>query len=54
MNSSIIDLSPKILKLVTFLFIFLIIGNILMDLIYKKDIDTGNIFWMIILLFFIN
>ncbi|MBO0474094.1 hypothetical protein IGL98_000009 [Enterococcus sp. DIV0840] len=54
MNSSIIDLSPKILKLVTFLFIFLIAGNILMDLIYKKDIDTGKIFWMIILLFFIN
>lgn len=53
-SNKIIDLTPKIRKFLNFLFLFLIIANIIMDLYFVGKIDYGNIVWMTITMFFIN
>jgi len=54
MNEAIVDLSPKIIKIVSRLFIVLITANILLDFIFNKKIDSGTIFWVLIALFFMK
>ncbi|AMB93589.1 hypothetical protein CYJ28_07200 [Aerococcus sanguinicola] len=49
-----IDISSKILTCLNFLFVILIIANILMDLYFGDRIDYGNIIWLGIALILIN
>lgn len=53
-SNKIVDLTQKIGKFLNFLFLFLIIANIIMDLYFVGKIDYGNIVWMIIVMLFIN
>ena len=53
-SNKIVDLTQKIRKFLNFLFLFLIIANIIMDLYFVGKIDYGNIVWMIIVMLFIN
>lgn len=54
LQAKIKDLTQKIRKFLNFLFLFLIIANIIMDLYFVGKIDYGNIVWMIIVMLFIN
>lgn len=51
-SNKIIDLTPKIRKFLNFLFLFLIIANIIMDLYFVGKIDYKNVVWMTITIFF--
>ncbi|MFW3362907.1 hypothetical protein ACN2A0_09775 [Aerococcus viridans] len=53
-DSNIINLTPIVGKVLTFIFIILIIFDIVMDLHFIGKIDYGNIIWKIVALFFIN
>lgn len=52
MNKKIIDLSPTILKIISYLSIILIIFNIVLDLTYTGEIK--NITFLILLFIFVN
>lgn len=51
-NKRVIDLSPKILRVVSVTSIILIICNIAMDIIFTESIDYSNITSLIILYIF--
>ncbi|MGH2110934.1 hypothetical protein [Aerococcus urinaeequi] len=53
-DSNIINLTPIVGKVLIFIFIILIIFDIVMDLHFIGKIDYGNIIWKIVALFFIN
>ncbi|WP_270371659.1 hypothetical protein [Aerococcus urinaeequi] len=52
-DSNIINLTPIVGKVLIFIFIILIIFDIVMDLHFIGKIDYGNIIWKIVALFFI-
>ncbi len=51
-DKKVIDLSPKILKMVSILSILLIIYNIVIDFIFTKSINHSNIIPLILLYVF--
>ncbi len=51
-SKKVIDLSPKILTVVSIISIVLIVCNIAMDIIFVKSIDYGDIIPLIILYIF--
>lgn len=53
-DSNIINLTPIVGKVLIFIFIILIIFDIVMDLHFIGKIDYGNIIWKIVAFFFIN
>jgi len=53
-SNKFVDLTQKIGKFLNFIFLFLIIANIIMDLYFVGKIDYENIAWMIFVMLFIN
>lgn len=50
----IVDLSPMIIKIVSIVFITLIISNLFLDLTKGDPIEYGTIIWMGLCIYFIN
>lgn len=53
-KNTLINLTPLIRKILNFLFIILIIFDVVSDLHFFGKLDYGNIIWKIAAIFFIN
>ncbi len=53
-ETNLINLTPAIGKILNFVFIILIIFDVVTDLHFFGKLDYGNILWKVVTLFFIN